>query len=63
MLDFGLSIFLALLAFVGFLFNLYIVISVVMTKQVLFQRKFFPETIQFGGLKYNYKDFGAAKLN
>jgi hypothetical protein len=34
MIDLALNIFLTLLAFVGFLFNVYIVISVAMTKQV-----------------------------
>jgi hypothetical protein len=34
MLDLTLNIFLTLLAFIGFLFNVYIVISVAMTKQV-----------------------------
>ena len=41
MVDLVLSIFLTLLAFIGFLFNIYIVVSVAMTKQV----SFFPKLI------------------
>ena len=37
MVDLALNILLTLLAFVGFLFNIYIVISVAMTKQVSLQ--------------------------